>query len=219
VNLGETLKRLQAALFLILSATVVRAATIIPDSYDLPNGETGNWIYHDDNYLPCPAGACNTSLQNLSGGTGKLTDGIATPDDWYGSGQPFGTSVPWVGWNLIDPTITFYFSGSPSIAKVGLYFDNTPGNGDVRLPDSVDIAGVNYDLIPDWQYGPRWIYFDIPATPAGSLDITLHRDNANWMMLGEVSFESSNAVPEPGTIGLFAAGILGLVVCRYRRVS
>ena len=213
------MKKLLPALFLILAATTSHAATIIPDSYSMPNGETGNWIYHDDSYLPCPAAACNTSLENLAGGTGKLTDGIAAPYDWYDSGQAFGTSVPWVGWNLIDPTITFYFSGSPSISKVGLYFDNTPGNGDVRMPESVDIAGVNYDLIPDAQFGPRWVYFNIPTAPISSLDITLHRDNGTWIMLGEASFDSSGAVPEPGTIGLFAFGVLGLLARRRRSKS
>ena len=213
------MKKIDVALLLLLSTATLHAATIISDSYSMPNGNTGKWIYHDSTYLPCVANACNTSLATLSGGSGKLTDGITTPDDWNGSGQPFNTSVPWVGWYQIDPTITFYFTGSPSISRVGLYFDNTPGNGDVRMPDTVDIGGVNYNIIPDWQWGPRWVYFNIPTASVNSLDITLHRDNGNWMMLGEVSFDSGingGAVPEPGTVGLLTLGLLGFAVRRYR---
>src|SRR5688572_8764866 len=56
------------------------------------------------------------------------------------------------------------FAGASPISKVGLYLDNTPGNGDVRLPDSPDIGGVSYNVVADASWGPRWLYFDVPNT-------------------------------------------------------
>lgn len=219
------MKRLHKALLIIFSAASLHAAPVLPDSYSMPNGQAGNWIYQDNTYTNCLGNACNTSLANLSGGTGKLTDGIVTSDDWFGSGQPFGTSVPWVGWNLFNPTITFYFSGLPTISRVGLYFDNTPGNGDVRMPESVDIAGVNYNVNADGQWGPRWVYFDIPTASFSSLDVTLHQVSGipnSWVMLGEVSFNTetdASAVPEPATVGLLGLGIIAMAARHYRSRS
>ena len=215
------MKKLEAALFVIFSAVTLHAAPVTPDSYSMPNGEPGNWIYHDNTYTSCSGNVCNTPLANLSGGTGKLTDGILTSNDWFGSGQPFGTSVPWVGWNTIDPTITFYFSGLPNLSQIAFYFDNTPGNGDVRLPESIEIAGTSYSVAADGNFGPRWVSFNIPSAPVGSVDVTIHRVSGipnSWVMLGEVAFATetdAGAVPEPGTVGLLALGMVGIAARRY----
>ena len=223
-NSGETLKRLHAALLIIFSAATLQAAPVLPDSYSMSNGQAGNWIYQDNTYTNCLGNACNTSLANLSGGTGKLTDGIVTPDDWFGSGQPWRLSA--LGWlELVQSDYYILFQRPPEISRLGLYFDNTPGNGDVRIPESVDIAGVNYSVNADGQWGPRWVSFNIPTASFSSLDVTLHHVTGipnSWIMLGEVSFNTeadAGAVPEPATVGLLGLGIIAIVARHYRSRS
>lgn len=186
------------------------AGPVTPASYAMLNGETGTWVYQDTAYLPCPASSCITSNAALSGGVGRLTDGVTSPVSWDNSGNAVHTPVPWVGWTL-NPTITFTFAGTPTITQVGLYLDNTPGIGDVRLPASITIASNVYAVAPDPNFGPRWVYFAIPAFTGNTLAVTVTMTPNTWEMLGEVSFDGrtadAGAVPEPATVGL---GLLGL---------
>lgn len=206
---------LSVGMLICVASTASAAVTVT--SYTMQNGETGSFVYQDTTYLPCVAGECTTSLANLTGGTGSLTDGVVPPNSWNASGS---TQV-WVGWTSIRPSIDFNFSGSPIISKVNLYLDNTPGTGDVRLPISVDIGSFNYLVAPDASFGPRWVSFDIPDNSYSSLNIGLNADGAGrWVMLGEVSFdEAQGAVPEPGTVGIVGGGLLALTARRLRRRS
>ena len=110
------------------------------------------------------------------------------------------------------------FSALQLIGQVGLYLDNTPGSGDVRLPGSVDIAAQNYDFTEDPTFGPRWVIIDIPDVTTNTLSITLNSDQGTWMMLSEVSFDDTGDVPEPGTIGLLLSGLGLFVACRLRNL-
>jgi hypothetical protein len=208
---------LVGALLIGTFTETVTAAAVTPTEYTMQNGQSGNYVYRDTTYLPCPSGSCDTSLAFLSGGTGRLTDGLLTPSSWYESGESWGSPTPWIGWDAIDPLITFIFAGAPAISRVGLYLDNTPGNGDVRLPGSVDIGGINYTVTADASWGARWLYFDIPNTVSNSLEVKLNRDNGNWIMLGEVSFETAaSPAPEPATTTMIGVGILAIAY-RYRK--
>lgn len=206
---------------LLFGACMMHGAPVSVSSYEMENGQTGNFIYQDTTYLPCPGASCTTTGALLTGGTGRLTDGIAAPFSWDGSGQPFGTAIPWVGWSGGSRTITFNFSGLPTVSRVGLYLDNTPGTGDVRLPDSVDIAAVNYDVTADATFGPRWIYFDIPNTTGNSLVVTLNSDAGRWMMIGEATFDDGfrSGVPEPGSMALLVSGLGALAYRRFRKAA
>ncbi len=209
----------------LLLASLCWGAPVLSTGYDMLNGETGSWLYRDEIYLPCPGGACTTSQAPLSGGSGKLTDGVIPAFSWNGFPVPTSTPVPWVGWVNIDPTITFNFTGSPVVTRIGLYLDNTPGIGDVRLPDKVNVNGADYQINTDGNFGARWIFFDLPQVASNTMSVRLFRDNnclGNcWMMLGEVQFEGSREpngqIPEPATAGLLlGAGIL-LVALRIRK--
>jgi hypothetical protein len=208
---------LKRAILLLCSAWTIWAAPVIPTSYSLANGEEGYWIYQDTTYLPCPASSCTTSGAPLAGGTGMLTDGFTPAFSWIDSGQAPATSIPWLGWSGSSHTITFNFSALQLIGQVGLYLDNTPGLGDVRLPGSVDIAAQNYDFTEDPTFGPRWVIIDIPDVTTNALSITLNSDQGTWMMLSEVSFDDTPDVPEPGTIGLLLSGLGLFVACRLRK--
>jgi hypothetical protein len=196
---------------LMLAASLSAAPVVL--SYDVINGDLGTWSYLDSTYTPCPAAVCTTSGATLTGGTGLLTDGFAAPYSWNGSGLPGGSFVPWVGWYAGAPTLTVHFQGTPTISNVALYLDNTPGYGDVRLPEAVIIAGTSYAVAPDGVWGPRWVYFNITPVTAASLDITLYGTAGIWNMLGEVGFE----VPEPATVSLCFAGLAALALARGRK--
>jgi X-X-X-Leu-X-X-Gly heptad repeat protein len=195
------------------------AGTVTADGYDMMNGQSGSWRYLDSTYLPCPTAACTSNLGTLTGGAGQLIDGVAPAFSWGDSGQPGGTFVPWVGWYSIDPGITFHFSGTPTITRVGLYLDNTPGWGDVRLPSQVDIAGQDFNITADANFGPRWMYFDLAPVTADTLAITLYRDSGRWTMIGEVAFEGPDGgtVPEPAGLLLAAPALALFAIGRRRR--
>lgn len=204
-----------------LLASLCWGAPVLSTGYDMFNGETGTWLYRDEVYLPCPGGACTTSLAPLSLGSGKLTDGLIPAASWNGFPVQPGTPVPWVGWVNIDPIITFNFTGSPVVARIGLYLDNTPGTGDVRLPDKVKVNGTDYQINTDANFGARWIYFDLPQVASNTMSVQLFRDSLRWMMLGEVQFEGprepDGRIPEPATAGrLLGAGVI-LAALRIRK--
>jgi len=199
-----------------VSVSLALGSPIISTGYITTNGQTGAWIYQDDTYLPCAASSCTTDLALLSGGSGRLTDGVAPAFSWNSSGQGNGTTLPWVGWYAIDPTITFNFAEGPAILQVGLYLDNTPGRG-VSLPSQVIIGGQSFAVTPDTQFGPRWVYFDVSPISATSLDITLDKTAGNWLMLGEVSFDSSADAPEPASVLLIFAPVAGILWFRRRQ--
>jgi len=83
------------------------AMSIPPVSYDLINGETfGSTPIRDDTYSG--AGNPNMDLSFLSGGLGKLTDGVTSPDS-FSPGPGYDDYSAWVGWYSIAPQITFDF--------------------------------------------------------------------------------------------------------------
>src|ERR1700686_638634 len=141
-------RRLAVLPFLTILCPLVAAASTIPvASYSMFNGGTGSFDYRDTTYLPCPASNCDMTGAPLSGGTGKLTDGISPTTDWTAGG-----SEPWVGWaasemNGANPLVTFFFSGLPTINSVTVWFDNTLSGG-VSAPSSISIDGTNYTGIP-----------------------------------------------------------------------
>lgn len=195
------------------------AAPLTVSSYSMPNGDHSTFDYRDSAYVPC-SGICDTSGAFLSGGTGKLTDGISPSLSWY----QYGEVTPWVGWwegspNGLNPTVTFYFPITENINSVSLRLDNTPGYGDVRLPASVSIQGTSYAITPDDAWGPRDITFSGLSITANSVAIQLFEvagPGNTFIMLGEVSFQGVAAVPEPETYAMLLAG-LGLLGFFARR--
>jgi hypothetical protein len=106
-----------------LCGAAAQAAQITPVGYDTPNGDGqahgGAYNYWDANYTG--AGAKTTdglSGGTLSGGAGKLTDGVIATQPWYQVSNNAGTGQ-YVGW-LQSPTITFHFAGAVDIDAVKL---------------------------------------------------------------------------------------------------
>jgi len=203
----------------LISASCLSAATLIPTSYSMPNGSiaSGNQTWWEDTtYLPCPAGDCTTSNAPLSGGTGKLTDGVASTLSW--DQQPSGPST-FVGWNQLNPTLTFFFPAVENIDTVSLHVDDALGRGLVNLPATVTIAGHLFTVPPDNVNGsPRWLVLSGLGLTASSVTITLTRSN-NWIMLDEVTFDGSTAAPEPASWLAISGGLAGLLLHALRRAT
>ena len=104
-----------------LVGSVAVAAPLTVSSYDMPNGDGqahgGSYNYWDATYSGSGNPTQDGSL--LSGGTGKLTDGVIATQDWYAVSNNAGTGQ-YVGWVSSNPTITFHFASSVTVNEVKL---------------------------------------------------------------------------------------------------
>jgi PEP-CTERM motif len=206
-----------------LAATGAHAASLLTvSSYAMPNGDgqahSGSYNYWDATYSNCVASNCTTdglSGSNLSGGLGKLTDGVIATQPWYDVSNDAGTGQ-YVGW-LQSPTIDFNFAGSVTVGEIKLYVDNSHIGG-VTAPDSVVVDGTTY-LNPAWASASAPQIIDITGLhlTGGSVTVTLH-DPTYWVFLSEAQFYSTT-VPEPSTWIMMTLGFagLGFAAIRARR--
>jgi PEP-CTERM motif len=190
------------------------SAAVLPDSYSMPNGfgvPFGIYDYWDEIYNGSGCVTCNGAL--LSGGTGDLTDGIIATQNWRGAEQPAGNG-PYVGWSLLDPTITFHWNAPVAITNATFYFDDSNGDGGVYPPASVIIDGTAFAVADPAGSAP--FAFNAPFSFTGTdLVVTINR-RTQWVFLSEVQFDAVSLVPEPQTYALLLAG-LGLLGFAARR--
>jgi hypothetical protein len=219
ITLG-TLLCASASAATFLAPVGAGAAPLTVSSYSMYNGGTGSYNYQDFTYLPCPGNDCNTTSAPLSGGTGKLTDGVSPALSWY----QYGENTPWVGWyegypNETNPNVTFNFAGSVTVNSVTVWVDNTIGYGGVYLPASVSVNGTNFPIAPDNSNpDPRGYTFSGLDITGTSVDVQFFQSSFPWIMVGEVSFDGTvTASPEPASLALFGAGLAGIGLIRRRR--
>ncbi len=186
------------------------AAALQPDSYSMPNGDSGTYHYWDDKYNGSGCITCDGAL--LSGGTGNLTDGVIATQNWNFVEAP-GESRPYVGWN-VDPTITFHWNAPVSIDSVTLWLDDSNGFGQVSPPQSVTINGILYPVADPPGSAPFAFTASGLSFSGTDLAVTLTRNNV-WVFLSEVQFASS--IPESQTYAMMLVGfaLLGFVT-RHR---
>ena len=206
---------------LALCGAIAHAGQLAVSSYDMTNGDGqahgGTYNYWDAGYTG--SGAATTdglSGSTLSGGTGKLTDGVIATDPWYDVSNDAGTGQ-WVGWlNPNAPTITFHFAASQPVDEIKLYVDNSHVGG-VTAPDAVIVDGTSF-ANPAWTNAstPELIDLTGLGIVGDSVTVTLS-DPTLWVFLSEAQFFSNaTAVPEPGNAGLML-GALSLFGAAARR--
>lgn len=204
------------ALLLAGSGLAAQALTVAtPSSYDMPNGygvaHEGSFNYWDLAY----SGSGNTrqDFAPLTGGLGDLTDGLIATQRWDQTENLEG-SGPYVGWAVLDPVITFHFAAPQQFRRVSIWHDDANGYGNVATPLgfvlTVGGRSQRFDIADPAGDAPFASVLDLPAGFIGqSLQLqVLRRDTAT--MLSEVRFEVS-PVPEPGTLGLWSAGLAALL--------
>ena len=185
----------------------------------MPNGATGAFNYRDFTYVPCN-GACDSTGAALSGGAGKLTNGISPTLDW----NQEGNSTSWVGWDatqgLSNPVVTFLFPGVVTVDTVAVWASNSRTGG-VALPDAIVIGGVSHAVVADTgNLSPRALVFSGLNLWGNSLTVGFNQASGfPWTIIGEVSFDGSQSsdVPEPGTWLLIGTALPLLVALRRRR--
>ncbi|GAB2869049.1 hypothetical protein GCM10027277_42710 [Pseudoduganella ginsengisoli] len=195
---------------LTLAASTATAGPI-PVSYTFDQGTSqGSYVYSDPGFV-------------------KLTDGVLGYTGWAVNGAP-----QWVGWTANQVNVDFTFAGMTAISGVNL--GTTQDNlADVVLPSLTVSQWVN----GQWsQVGS----LTVPASAANdhsSLDTSPHgflslsglniysdkvrltlNSNGPWIFADEVTFnegvQQDNAMPEPGSMGLLAAG-MALLALRPRK--
>jgi hypothetical protein len=212
-----------AAAALLLSGGVM-AAQLTVSTYSMPNGDGnahgGTYNYWDATY----SGMGNVTQDGLSGsvlsgGTGKLTDGVIATSDWYLVSNSSGTGQ-YVGWRNTSPTITFGFASAVSINEIKLYVDNSHVGG-VTAPSAVTVDGTSYA-------NPSWASASLPQTidltglniTGNSVSVTLTDATTDWVFLSEAQFFGNTAaVPEADASSMLLGGLaaLGLMALRRRQ--
>lgn len=194
---------MRAELGLLLAGVGVVTASadqIMPLSYDMLNGETGSFTYWDDTYNG--VGNTQQSLAPLSGGLGDLTDGVIATSNWN------ITPVLYVGWQSVNPSITFHMDPSVWIESIVIYADDSNGGGGVSTPGSVRLQAGAYDntyIIPDGASGAP-IVFSIEgfALQSEAFELTFFDGSASWVMISEIQFFG---VPAPSAVTILGLGL------------
>jgi hypothetical protein len=193
-------------LFLLAFVLPAGAVPLTVASYTMENGGGGALDYHDFSYLPCPNNGCDITGYPLSGGTGKLTDGVSPMTNWDAE----GTQTQWVGWSTFDPfgknaRVTFFFPDTVTVQTVTVWVDNSLTGG-VSAPNLIWVSGdgflskTSFPIAADpVNPAPRGYTLSGLNITGNSIDVEFFQPDI-WMMIGEVSFDGiSSAVPEPAT--------------------
>jgi hypothetical protein len=161
----------QLVLLLYLVSTCCAAPAIADTlpiiSYSMENGDAGGQTYFDDTYGgPGATGNPNVAGSFLSGGLGQLTNNLfALPSDIFDD--------EWIGWGLIQPTITLDLGSPHLINSVSVHASNlSPLYNDVGAPGAANLwySQDNMTFTPLGLYNtteadrggddPRWV--DLP---------------------------------------------------------
>ncbi|MDE2402431.1 MAG: PEP-CTERM sorting domain-containing protein [Burkholderiales bacterium] len=196
---------------LALATVSVQAATVLPVSYDTPNGDGrahgGSYNYWDLAYDG--NGSTTTDRAALTGGLGDLTDGVIATQNWNQVENSSGTG-PYVGWREMDPTLTFHYNQTVHLTSITLYADDADGLGAVYAPGGLTLNGTTYSFADPLGLAPNT--FTVSGLDVTAQDFTFtinRRFPASWTFVSEITTTAA-AVPEPSTTALALLGLTSL---------
>lgn len=177
-----------------LVSSAASAGTVTVTSYDMVNGNgaaqfttpTGGQNYFDFTYTktgqstPDPQAGVNGSSNSipnnsnatnvLTGGTGKLTDGVIATNNfslvsgsngtisngWTTAASPYygslnGQASQYVGWKYQDPTIAFHLASGSMVSQINLYVAANDSGGLVGAPGNVAVT-IGSTVLNSSQY-------------------------------------------------------------------
>ena len=240
ISRGSSLAALAAAT-VIAGASAARAATVIGVNFTGSNFEsvTGTTGVVPQSGWNNESGSSGTSVavtDSVGGAGGSLT--WNAPNGVYGGGTPTTpTEELYVGWldNFGSPATTVSLSNLPSSITgsggnnpydVYLYIgDETAGRGGtytVNGTSEVLISNGTYTsftpITPGASSSGTGNYYEFTNVTGTTLNISaVVTDNGFRASLDGFQVASAAAVPEPATLGLVAAGGLGLLLLGKRR--
>ena len=184
---------------------------LLPVSYDLLNGQTGTYTYYDDDY---DGDGDNTQpLAPLTNGLGDLTNGVIATQNWD------STPAPYVGWQTIDPTITFHFDEWVMVREIRLYVDDSSSGG-VVPPSSVTVEAngqsETFPVSDPTGTAPFAIILDELDFAGTTVDVTLSDGSSSaYMMLSEVEMFGSTCHGDMDVDGDVDLSDLQLLLAAY----
>lgn len=215
-----------AATLLTLATTALADPVQHPltvQSYAMRDGTSASYGYNDQTYNGTRSG------NQLSGGTGDLTDGA--------SGMTVGSGswnwAPYVMWDRVSPVITFDLGRVQRVDAITGHFlayggaaVYLPGSASVRFSDDGQTFGAallsTISTTPLPNDTP--VALSLLSAPGSGRYVELTLATAGrWTALSEVTLlqaaPGSNAVPEPasGALALTALAATALVRRRRRR--
>ncbi|MCM8596932.1 PEP-CTERM sorting domain-containing protein [Accumulibacter sp.] len=206
---------------MLLPASSSLAAPIAPTSYDMPNGDGqasgGTYNYWDRNYTG--AGSTTTDGAALSGGLGKLTDGVVSTSLWYNVSNAQGTGE-YVGWYrpvTLNPVITFHFAGNPSIDSITIQLDNSNVGG-VIAPSAIRVDGISESFTPPALGTVGSVTLGGLSLVGPTHTIELDQVPGYWVFVSEISFDgTATQAPEPASLALLGLALTAIPLARRRR--
>ena len=191
-----------------------QAAPLTVVSYDTPNGASGTYHYWDVGYT----GSGNTIEDGalLSGGTGDLTDGITSDQNWNNIENSAGTG-PYIGWDSAvtpDPIVKFSFGGAVLINSIMIHMDDSDGFGGVATPDAIEVSSNGSDYVGGQITDPTGaapFVITLPVNLTSSELFVRFSYRNEWIFIDEISFDGTPAnVPEPALPALLGLGLAAI---------
>lgn len=192
----------------VASPAALAGQLVAPTSYDMLNGEIGAASFLDDTYSG--AGDPTTPGAALSGGLGRLTDGVWTSSNW------FDAPGVYVGWGAITPVITFHFASQIPFSAIQLQVDDSNGAGGVATPSVVrfdDGDTVIERQFLDFPSGiATFVSFNVQGLVGDTITMTILDGVEPWVLVSEARFI---AIPSPGAAAVLL--VASIPTLRRRR--
>ncbi len=167
----------------LLCSSAAGQIVVAPVAYETRNGGGGEFGYRDELYDGSGNNAANYSV--LTGGTGDLTDGIITNQNWNNN------NVPYVGWQWETQNIDIFFQFDQQylFESVRIWFDDSNGVGGVSPPSTVTINGTQFSVIDPPGSLPFVETFNTSGLFTESISVQIE-GRTEWVMISEFEFRS-----------------------------